>query len=182
MVAYAQLRELYPHLKFSAALLDSAHDAYDIYRLLIEHDIEPFIDLNKRKSGIRTRSAVNVNDDGVPICIAGKEMKHSGACKGRRRIKWRCCMHKQPNLCEYQKQCSPSPYGRVFYTKMKDDFRLFTQTPRGSKAWKKAFAKRTSVERTIKRILVDYLFCPAHFLLYFLLLPYEAVKKRFTAF
>jgi hypothetical protein len=39
---------------------------------------------------------------------------------------------------------------------MKDDLRLFTQTPRGSKAWKKAYARRTSVERNIKRILVDY--------------------------
>jgi len=40
---------------------------------------------------------------------------------------------------------------------MKDDFRLFTQTPRKSKAWKKEYSRRTSVERTLKRILVDYL-------------------------
>lgn len=34
--------------------------------------------------------------------------------------------------------------------------RLFTKTPRDSKAWKITYAKRTSVERTLKRILVDY--------------------------
>lgn len=156
VIAFAQLRELYPELDFSAALLDSAHDAYDIYRLLIEHDIEPFIDLNKRGSGIRTCSDVTVDDQGRPVCMAGIEMIHSGADKKRMRIKWRCIMHRQPDLCEHQKQCSPSCYGRVFYTKMEDDFRLFTQTPRNSKAWKNAYARRTSVERNIKRILVDY--------------------------
>jgi hypothetical protein len=55
-----------------------------------------------------------------------------------------------------KKPCSPSKYGRVVYTKPQDDYRLFTKTPRGSKAWKKAFARRSSVERSIKRILVDY--------------------------
>jgi len=39
---------------------------------------------------------------------------------------------------------------------MKDDFRLFTKTPRGSKAWIKKYSRRTSVERTLKRTLVDY--------------------------
>nr|WP_242830467.1 transposase [Desulfitobacterium hafniense] len=34
--------------------------------------------------------------------------------------------------------------------------RLFTPTPRGSTAWKKIYARRTTVERTFKRILVDY--------------------------
>lgn len=156
VIAYAQLRELYPELDFSAALLDSAHDAYDIYKLLVTHDIEPFIDLNKRKAGIRTCSEVNVDDQGKPICMAGIEMVHGGADMGRRRIKWRCIMYRQPDLCEHYEQCTSSPYGRVFYTKMKDDLRLFTQTPRGSKAWKKAYDRRTSVERNIKRILVDY--------------------------
>ena len=42
------------------------------------------------------------------------------------------------------------------YTKPNNDFRLFTKTPRNSKAWRKAYARRTTVERTIKRILVDY--------------------------
>jgi len=42
------------------------------------------------------------------------------------------------------------------YTKPNSDFRLFTKTPRNSKAWRKIYARRTTVERTIKRILVDY--------------------------
>ena len=35
-------------------------------------------------------------------------------------------------------------------------YAFLLKTPRGSKAWKKTYAKRTSVERTLKRILVDY--------------------------
>ena len=34
VAAYAQLRQLYPNLSFPKALLDSAHDAYEIYRFM----------------------------------------------------------------------------------------------------------------------------------------------------
>jgi hypothetical protein len=39
--AYAQLRSLFPSFEFERALLDSAHDAYAIYRLLNLDKIEP---------------------------------------------------------------------------------------------------------------------------------------------
>jgi len=156
VTAYVHLREIYGELPIATALLDSAHDAYDIYRMLLAHGIEPFIDLNKRKSGIRTCSEVKVSGDGRPLCMAGLEMQHCGAALKRQRIKWRCPLHKELDSCPHSQSCSPSPYGRVFYTKMKDDFRLFTKTPRGSKAWKKIYGRRTSVERTLKRTLVDY--------------------------
>jgi len=156
VTAYSHLREMYGNLPFATALLDSAHDAYDIYRMLLTHGIEPFIDLNKRKSGVRTRSEVNVSDDGKPLCMAGLEMKHCGSDLKRQRIKWRCSLHDELESCPHSQSCSPSPYGRVFYTKREDDFRLFTRTPRGSKAWKKTYARRTSSERTLKRTLVDY--------------------------
>jgi len=89
-------------LKFEKALPGSAHDAYDIYRLLNIDEYEKLID------------------------------------------------------CPLPKPCSQSKYGRVVYIRPQTDYRLFTKTPRGSKAWKKAFARRSSVERSIKRILVDY--------------------------
>ncbi len=156
VVAYAQLRQLYPELDFAGALLDSAHDAYDIYRLLNFHGIEPFIDLNNRRGQNRRLSVFEVNELGVPICLEGLEMMYNGVDEKRQRIKWRCPLHKEPDRCPKKQECSPSSYGRVVYTKPDDDFRLFTKTPRGSEAWKKAYARRTTVERTIKRILVDY--------------------------
>ena len=156
VAAYAQLRQLYPEFDFAGALLDSAHDAYDIYKLLNSHGIEPFIDLNNRRGRKKTLSDFEVNELGKPVCLVGLEMVHNGFDKKRQRIKWRCPMHKEPDKCTRKQECSPSSYGRVVYTKLDDDFRLFTKTPRGSKAWKKAYARRTTVERTIKRILVDY--------------------------
>ena len=156
VAAYAQLRQVYPDLAFSSALLDAAHDAYAIYRLLNAHEIEPFIDLNNRRGQKQTLSSFTVNDQGRPICIAGLEMVHNGIDKKRQRIKWRCPLYRDPKQCEYCNECSPSSYGRVIYTKPDDDFRLFTSTPRGSEAWKNAYARRTSVERTLKRTLVDY--------------------------
>jgi len=42
------------------------------------------------------------------------------------------------------------------YTKPNDDPRLSTKTPRGSKAWRKVYARRTTAERAIERILVGY--------------------------
>ena len=49
-----------------------------------------------------------------------------------------------------------SPYGRTVYTKPQDDLRLFTKTPRDSKAWRKVYAMRSSSERSFKRIKNDY--------------------------
>jgi len=154
VTSYAQLRSLLPSYKFEKALLDSAHDAYAIYWLLNMHDIEPFIDLNKRNK--KDNPSEKINQNGIPVCQAGLQMLHWGIHKKRQRIKWRCPMYADPATCSFQNSCSTSKYGRVKYTRPETDYRLFTKTPRGSKAWKNTFARRTSVERTLKRILVDY--------------------------
>src|SRR6266545_8135264 len=51
---------------------------------------------------------------GVPICPKREPMAASGFCPDRCRQKWRCprAAHHLPKPC----QCSPSAYGRVFYT------------------------------------------------------------------
>jgi len=42
------------------------------------------------------------------------------------------------------------------FHKLDDEPRLFTKTPRDSKALKKIYSKQPSVERTLKHIPVDY--------------------------
>ncbi|MBC7320099.1 hypothetical protein H5T89_05605, partial [bacterium] len=50
-----------------------------------------------------------------------------------------------------------SSYGKVVYTYPKTNPRLFTNPPRGSRLWNELYTKyRSSSERCIKRILVDY--------------------------
>lgn len=152
-----ELNELFEEFVFAKAIYDSAHDVYDIYRLHNEWGIEPFIDLNKRNMGNRKhRGPIRFTDGGVPVCPQGHPMVHWGLCRNDRlRIKWRC-----PLACgkvrSCETPCSDSAYGRTVYTKPKDDYRLFTSTPRRSKRWKRVFRKRSSVERCIKRLTVDY--------------------------
>jgi hypothetical protein len=45
--------------------------------------------------------------------------------------------------CQYF-NCSTSSYGRVIYTKSRWDLRLFTRVPRGSKLWKKRYARHSA--------------------------------------
>lgn len=149
------LRRLYPDLKFTRFVADAAHDAYPIYELLNFWQIEPFIELNKRRGSKPSRE--KIDDRGVPICARGERMVYWGYSKKRNRIKWRCplaCGRVQE--CSCRDSCSSSSYGRVFYTKPNTDLRLFTRTVRGSKAWKEVYKRRTTTERSIKRKKIDY--------------------------
>jgi len=139
-------------------LLDSAHDAKAIYKLLNEHDIEPFIDLNKRsKIIIEGKSDITISDKGTPICRRGIKMRPNGFDHTNNRIKWRCGKSKGTNI-DCPNPCSTAKYGRNFQTNPKDDLRIYTKTPRDSKKWKNTYKNRTSSERTNKRQKVDYNF------------------------
>ncbi|NLY36006.1 MAG: hypothetical protein GX046_02090 [Tissierellia bacterium] len=130
-------------------------DAYPIYELLNSWQIEPFIELNKRRGSKPSRE--KIDDRGVPVCTRGERMVYWGYSKKRNRIKWRCplaCGRVQE--CSCKDSCSSSSYGRVFYTKPDTDLRLFTKTVRGSKAWKEVYKRRTTTERSIKRKKIDY--------------------------
>jgi hypothetical protein len=147
--------KLYPELHFASFIGDSAHDNYPTYNLLAAHSINPIITLNLRRSGhYQLDGGFTTDSSGIPICPKREPMVPVGFCPDRCRQKWRCprAVHHLSKPC----LCSPSPYGRVFYTKPADDPRLFTHPPRNSKAWKEAFKDRTSVERSHKRKKIDF--------------------------
>ncbi len=137
-------------------LLDAAHDAGAIYELFDTYGVEPFIDLNPRtKHNLSTDCDIQISPEGIPICSAGLEMKSNGFEKDKNRKKWRCpSVKNKVNSCK--KPCSDAVYGRPFHTHPKDDLRIHTKTPRGSKRWKVTYLRRTSVERSNKREKVDY--------------------------
>ncbi len=137
-------------------LLDAAHDAKVIYKILDIENIEPFIDLNPRtKNNYSNESDIKISDNGTPICSMGFDMKPNGFDKAYNRIKWRCPKAKG-NTINCESPCSKAKYGRTFHTFPKDDLRLFTKTPRSSKQWKEVYKRRSSVERSNKREKVDY--------------------------
>lgn len=161
VVSLAEFRQLYPELKAGKFLGDSAHDVYSFYELLNHWSIEPFIDLNpKNKGRFRYAPPVAVNDYGIPLCPKGFVMVFCGYQKDRNRMKWRC-----PNIAGSKRSksrvscdspCSPSAYGRTVYTKPRDDLRLFTPTPRNSKAWRDVYKLRSGSERSFSRKKKDY--------------------------
>ena len=157
VVALSEFRDLYPNLTVETFISDSASDNYATYQLLDEWDINAIIALNDGKRGNFKYSECLVNENGVPLCLAGREMVNWGYCPDRCRIKWRCprtcgkCLS-----CDACATCSPSPYGRVVYTKPSWDLRLFTRIPRGSDQFKSIMKQRTAAERVNNRILHHY--------------------------
>ncbi len=137
-------------------LLDAAHDAKAIYKVLNKENIEPFIDLNPRtKNNFNSESDIKISDDGTPLCSAGFQMRPNGYDKTYNRIKWRCPKAKGSNI-DCSTPCSKAKFGRTFHTFPKNDLRLFTKVPRSSKQWKEIYKRRSSVERSNKREKVDY--------------------------
>lgn len=130
-------------------LLDAAHDAEAIYRLLNHQGIEPFIDLNNRgKKNTATDSGdIQISPTGVPICPKGNAMNPNGFDISQNRRKWRC----SPSC-----GCSKAKYGRTYHTHSSDNLRLFPKTVRGSEKWKNIYKRRTSIERSNKREKIDY--------------------------
>ena len=159
VVALTEFRELNPNLTIETFISDSASDNYATYELLNHWDINAVIALNdKSKGNSKYPASIGLDDNGVPLCPAGRKMLYNGYCKGRCRIKWRCpktFVSKGSKItpCE---GCSQSPYGRVIYTKPDWDLRLFTRIPRGSDAFKSKMRERTASERVNERIKGDY--------------------------
>lgn len=154
----AEFRSLHPNLHIDAFISDSASDNYATFELLNYWRINAVIALNgTNKGNVKYTDNITVNDKGVPICSGGYAMIFNGFCKDRCRLKWRCprvCGKAAP--CEACENCSPSPYGRVKYTKPDWDLRLFTKIPRGSEHWKTIMKQRTAAERVNDRIMQDY--------------------------
>ena len=156
MFALSEVRKLYPCITFKNFLADGAMDNYPTYKLLSKWGMIPFIplDSNARTDYQKPHPGILCFDENLqPICMGGIPYKHCGFSypKG---IKYRCWFdyHGIDKPCS----CSNSPYGRTIYIKPDYDVRLFPPVPRSSDSFKSIFKRRTSVERSNKRILVDY--------------------------
>lgn len=154
--ALNEVRKLFPNLVMKNFLADGAMDNYPTYKLLQHYDMTPFIplDSNAKYPDEQLPKGVQCFDDtGAPICMGGIPYKNCGYSypKG---IKYRCWFdyHGIDKPCS----CSDKSYGRTVYIKPDYDPRLFPPVPRNSPAFKETFKRRTSVERSNKRILVDY--------------------------
>lgn len=144
-----------PEFNVSKLLLDAAHDADAVYRYCNEQNICHLIDMNKGNTNIRIyKDTFTLDENGIPFCSKGLKMHSHGIEHSRKRHKYRCPIADNGGVCDTP--CSDSTYGRVVYTRVADDPRIFTIPARGSKQWKEEYSARTSVERSNKREKEDY--------------------------
>ena len=137
-------------------ILDAAHDVTGIYHLFTSHGVEPVIDLNVRSSKtISLSGGFSLSPKGVPLCQRQVAMRPNGFDRKKGCQKWRCGLAKGTvNSCPTP--CSFAKYGRTFLTFMNDNPRLITETRRESPEWKLIYNRRTTAERTNKRLKTDY--------------------------
>jgi hypothetical protein len=149
--------------KIQNAVYDSGHDAIGIYEYVMEDDITPIIALNPRSGTYPppTGNADKVNENGIPICPAGKLMRRNGFHKARHRIYYACPV-KRPSQrngeriwlthideCPNNVLCqSGTKMGPVVYVKTEDDPRLYPPIRRGSPKFKKLMNLRSGCERS----------------------------------
>ena len=156
VVALAEFRDLCPDFKVNAFIHDSAADNTATYDLLDKWNIDAVIALSER-GNFKYPPHLNLNADGIPVCMGGHNMVRWGKCPDRDRIKFRCPFKLgKVSDCDCTATCSTSDYGRTIYIYPKWDLRLFTNIPRGSGEWKLKMNSRTSCERINDRILHDY--------------------------
>ena len=86
-----RMKAFLPDLHVSKWLLDSAHDAMPYYIYCRKNHIQPFIDLNvKRGIKVKYKNDFTIGEDGVPVCKAGRKMRHDGSEPSKKRLKFRC--------------------------------------------------------------------------------------------
>lgn len=154
--ALNEVRKLYPDIVLRNFLADGAMDNYPTYKLLQHYSMIPYIPLDSNAKYPDTELPKGVlcfDDAGTPICMGGIPYQDCGYSypKG---IKYRCWFDYKG--IDKPCSCTDSDYGRTIYIKPDYDPRLFPPVPRESAAFKTMFKRRTSVERSNKRILVDY--------------------------
>jgi hypothetical protein len=172
-----QLEEKHPELVENADEL-SADKGYDSNKNntepLDEYGIKPVIDKrklwqeNQSDQGPSTRILFPDNVDsfvhdeqGHVYCICPqtqerREMFFAGFEADRQGLKYRCPSAACGIACKGRKICemraNVGPFGRVIRVPLELDRRIFTPIARHTEKWKKAYNRRTSVERVNARL------------------------------
>ncbi len=167
-----QLRGRHPAVVERAEELaaDKAYDSGELHEELYErYGIKPVVDIRKLWKGDETTRPLFANradhfvydeQGGVscicpvtgeqrPLCFAGFE-------HDRRTLKYRCPAAACGVDCRGRKDCERladvGSFGRVVRVPLDLDRRIFTPIARGTPKWKKAYNRRTAVERVNSRI------------------------------
>jgi len=100
---------------------------------------------------------------GVPICDAGLALEMKGRDISNREYIWGPPLIVNNNKilpacsqCLLKTNCCPQGQGRTLRTRASDFPQIDWDNPQHLSRWKKQYCKRTSIERMIKQLKVDY--------------------------
>ena len=135
--------------KPSHYLMDSGYDYEYIYKDIVDiYEATPIIAYNPRGSKAPPEG---LNESLHPVCSGGYELKYWG--KDANYIKFRCPHMTGDVDCPFGSNwCSSSNYGLTLKFNYRKNPRIHGYPLRDSKAWKKYYNKRTSVERLNSRL------------------------------
>lgn len=154
-----------------AAAYDSGHDALGNYRYLLAKAIKPVIAINPRNGQHPnpTGTAEQVNDEGVPVCIAGLPMRLHTKQNYRHRIYFNCPVKRPthqdgefawkayPEQCPLAVLCQPdTKMGPVVYVRSDQDPRYYPEIARDSAQYKEIYNLRSGCERSNSAKKVTY--------------------------
>ena len=148
--------KLYPNIVFKNFLADGAMDNYPTYKLVNHLGMVPFIPLDsnvKFPDHDLPAGVFGFDEHGNPLCAKGLSY-HSCGYSYPKGIKYRCRFAYEGLTAPCP--CSDKAYGRTVYIKPDFDPRLFPPVRRDSDGFKNMMKRRTTVERSHKRIFVDY--------------------------
>lgn len=147
---------------------DKGYDSTDNNeKLFDDHEIRPIIDKRHDwKSGDETRPLFEDRVDTVVYDVAGKvscvcpatgevrPMTPWGFEEARGCLKYRCPAVAGDYECKGRDACpgAQGTYGKIVRIPLERDRRMFVPVPRGTAAWKRAYARRTAVERVNSRL------------------------------
>lgn len=154
------MKQFLPLAQVKKPVFDSAYDAMPYYEYCRNHAITPFIDLNDK--GGRPPVYMDdftINNDGVPVCREGHAMRRDETKTAKDKTKFKCSKISFAGgkiICTCEHPCSNPKYGRTVHLVMKNNPRLFNDSPLSSKEWTLEYNARTSSERYNKCEKVDY--------------------------
>lgn len=154
---------------------DKAYDSLENYReLQDDHGIQPIIDTRQLWNDPAPRTlfggrydVFSYDETGRVFCTcpserrgenATRELAFAGFEKDRQTLKYRCPAAFYGSACAGRAECEKlapegvGSYGRVVRVPLETDRRIFTAVARHTPKWKKAYARRTAVERVNSRI------------------------------
>lgn len=148
--SFCTMKAYLPQLRIKKLLLDSAHNAYAVYKYCHGKTSHPL--------SIWIRGILDIS----PIKMISPSMKTASPSVRWAYVCTRMVM-KPPNTvlntgpkadwkrgCFCEPPCSPAKYGRTVHVFTDDNPRLFNIPPRDSKAWEKEYDGRSSVEHSNK--------------------------------